>query len=258
MNSEQKSENETKMRHVGETESRGVPQQSYLVSEFEIRMNIFRVGGDMMHLLSIFILLLKIVSVKNCFGISLKTQALYLLVFITRYLDIFYTYHLSIYNFIMKIIFILTSGAIVYLMKFKAPYCKTYEAEKDTFNILFVIVPCAILALLINDYPSPIEILWTFSIYLEAVAILPQLIVVHACAKDTRGFVENLTSHYVFSLGSYRALYIMNWIYRYMTEAYFHQPIVWVAGAVQTAFFIDFFYFYITAQVSGQKMSLPI
>eukprot|EP00457_Paulinella_chromatophora_P011741 gb/GEZN01011899.1/.p1 GENE.gb/GEZN01011899.1/~~gb/GEZN01011899.1/.p1 ORF type:complete len:244 (+),score=27.61 gb/GEZN01011899.1/:64-732(+) len=222
-------------------------------------MNIFRFAGDMMHLLSIFIILLKIVSVKNCRGISLKTQALYLLVFITRYLDIFYTFHLSVYNFVMKIIFIGSSGMIVWLMAFKRPYCDTYEKKKDSFNVLFVIIPCAVLALLVNEYFSPVEVLWTFSIYLEAVAILPQLIVVHACAKDTQGFVENLTSHYVFSLGSYRALYIINWIYRYYTEPYFSQWIVWIAGAVQTAFYIDFFYFYITAQVTGkQHMSLPI
>ena len=30
--------------------------------------------------------------------------------------------------------------------------------------------------------------------------------------------MENLTSHYVFALGAYRGLYLLNWIYRYMTE----------------------------------------
>jgi ER lumen protein retaining receptor len=41
---------------------------------------------------------------------------------------------------------------------------------------MFLIGPCALLALIINHEFSFMEILWTFSIYLEAVAILPQLV----------------------------------------------------------------------------------
>ena len=32
------------------------------------------------------------------------------------------------------------------------------------------------------------------------------------------GEAESITSHYLFALGSYRALYIVNWIYRYYVE----------------------------------------
>ena len=51
------------------------------------------------------------------------------------------------------------------------------------------------------------QVLWTFSIYLEAVAILPQLFMV-----SKTGEAESITSHYLFALGSYRALYIVNWV----------------------------------------------
>ena len=54
---------------------------------------------------------------------------------------------------------------------------------------------------------NPFQILWTFSIYLEAVAILPQLFMV-----SKTGEAESITSHYLFALGSYRALYIINWV----------------------------------------------
>ena len=60
------------------------------------------------------------------------------------------------------------------------------------------------------------EVLWTFSIYLESVAILPQLFMV-----SKTGEAESITSHYLFALGSYRALYIVNWIYRYYAESKF-------------------------------------
>ena len=84
------------------------------------------------------------------------------------------------------------------------------------------------------------QILWTFSIYLESVAILPQLFMI-----SKTGEAESITSHYLFALGSYRALYILNWIYRYYFEGFFDLIAV-VAGCVQTVLYCDFFYLYIT------------
>jgi hypothetical protein len=40
----------------------------------------------------------------------------------------------------------------------------------------FIILPCFLLALIFNEGYEPFEILWAFSIYLEAVAILPQVL----------------------------------------------------------------------------------
>ena len=84
------------------------------------------------------------------------------------------------------------------------------------------------------------QILWTFSIYLESVAIMPQLYMI-----SKTGEAETITSHYLFALGSYRGLYIINWGYRYYTEE-FYDLIAIVAGCVQTALYCDFFYLYIT------------
>lgn len=53
------------------------------------------------------------------------------------------------------------------------------------------------------------EILWSFSIFLESVAILPQLFML-----SRTGEAETITTHYLFALGAYRALYIPNWVYR--------------------------------------------
>jgi ER lumen protein retaining receptor len=77
---------------------------------------------------------------------------------------------------------------------------------------------------------------WTFSIYLEAVAIIPQLFLL-----QKQGECENITSHYVALLGSYRFFYLLNWIYRYFHEYHYSQIIVWVCGVVQTALYMDFF-----------------
>lgn len=118
-------------------------------------MNIFRILGDMLHLLSIIIILEKIRRTKSCAGISLKSQALYLLVFVTRYLDLF-TNFISLYNSIMKVLFILSSGYIVYLIRIK--YQSSYDREHDTFRIEFLILPSAVLAFLVNEEFSFFEV----------------------------------------------------------------------------------------------------
>ena len=57
----------------------------------------------------------------SCPGISFKTQALYVTVFVSRYLDLFTTW-VSLYNFAMKLFFIGSSVYILYLMKVRFRY----------------------------------------------------------------------------------------------------------------------------------------
>jgi ER lumen protein retaining receptor len=221
-------------------------------------MNIFRLAADLMHLASIFILLLKITQTHSAAGalerfeplissgISFKTQALYLVVFVTRYLDLF-TNFVSPYNTVMKIFFIASSTYILYLMWFK--YKSTWDPALDTFRVEFLVPPCILLALVWNYERSVKEVLWAFSIYLEAVAVLPQLF------QLTRtGEAESITVHYMFALGGYRALYLVNWIWRYFREGHI-DPIVWVAGLVQTAIYSDFLYVYVTKYVISKRLT---
>mmetsp|Transcript_18379 Transcript_18379/g.59421 ORF Transcript_18379/g.59421 Transcript_18379/m.59421 type:complete len:217 (-) Transcript_18379:61-711(-) len=214
-------------------------------------MNLFRLCGDMTHLLSIVVLLLKIHATKSCAGVSLRTQELYALVFVTRYLDLFYSF-ISPYNTVMKLVFLGSSFTIIYLIRKHKVVSQTYDKEQDTFRYMFLIGPCALLACLINHEFTVTEILWTFSIYLEAVAILPQLVLLQRTNN-----VDNLTGNYIFLLGAYRGLYLLNWIYRYMTEPGYRQWIVWVSGIVQTCIYMDFFYYYIRSWKNNERLSLP-
>lgn len=211
-------------------------------------MNIFRLTGDLSHLLAIIILLLKIWKTRSCAGISGKSQILFAIVYITRYLDLVTTY-ISAYNSVMKVVFIGAASATLYLiyMKFKA----TYDHNHDTFRIEFLLAPALVLSLLINHDFNTLEVLWTFSIYLESVAILPQLFLV-----SKTGEAESITSHYLFALGLYRALYLLNWVYRYLAEEHY-DLIAIVAGVVQTVLYCDFFYLYITKVLKGKKLQLP-
>lgn len=116
-------------------------------------MNIFRLIADMLHLSAILILIYRIRKSRNCIGnyfillsliasicspnlilfakiftkimnigLSSKTQEMYLLVFCVRYLDLF-MYFISMYNTLMKFFFISSSAYIIYLMRYRKPYC---------------------------------------------------------------------------------------------------------------------------------------
>ncbi|KIP03715.1 hypothetical protein PHLGIDRAFT_110488 [Phlebiopsis gigantea 11061_1 CR5-6] len=211
-------------------------------------MNLFRLFGDLSHLASIFILLHKIQTTRSCRGISFKTQALYVAVFVTRYLDLFYEW-VSLYNFTMKVFFIASSCYILYLMKYK--FRPTHDPSIDTFRVEYLLGPCVLLGLLFNYRFKFTEVLWAFSIFLESVAILPQLFML-----QRTGEAETITTHYLAALGAYRALYIPNWIYRYFSEGIV-DPIAVIAGIVQTALYVDFFYVYFTKVLQGQKFELP-
>ncbi|VTJ61256.1 Hypothetical predicted protein [Marmota monax] len=221
-------------------------------------MNLFRFLGDLSHLLAIILLLLKIWKSRSCAGISGKSQVLFAVVFTARYLDLF-TNYISLYNTCMKVVYTACSFTTVWMIysKFKA----TYHGNHDTFRVEFLVVPTAILAFLVNHDFTPLDILWTFSIYLESVAILPQLFMSVAILPQLfmvskTGEAETITSHYLFALGVYRTLYLFNWIWRYHFEG-FLDLIAFVAGLVQTVLYCDFFYLCITKVLKGKKLSLP-
>ncbi|CAI0652772.1 ER lumen protein-retaining receptor [Colletotrichum sp. SAR11_59] len=213
-------------------------------------LNLFRILGDLSHLASIGILLHKMVQLNSCSGISFKSQALYLLVYITRYLDLFSTS--SLWNLVFKILFITSQGYIVYLMT--TAYKPTNDPNQDTFRVQYLLGGAAALAIVFPYYYTFWEILWAFSIWLEAVAILPQLFML-----QRTGEAETITTHYLAALGIYRALYIPNWIYRYFTEV--NHKVDWiaiVAGIIQTILYSDFFWIYYTKVMKGKKFKLPV
>ncbi|KAJ3301645.1 endoplasmic reticulum retention protein [Kappamyces sp. JEL0829] len=204
-------------------------------------MNIFQLIADLMHLASIGILLLKMLTTRSAAGISFKSQALLAVVFLSRYLDLFTTFR-SFYNSIMKVIFISTSLYICFLMKTRLK--ATWDEKLDTFRVEFLVVPCILLAVLVHyttKHSVIKEMFWAFSIYLESVAILPQLFQV-----SRTGEAETITTHYLFALGAYRALYLLNWVYKYFNEPQWHDWIAVTAGLLQTCLYIDFFYIYVT------------
>ena len=84
--------------------------------------------------------------------------------------------------------------------------------------------------------------MWTFSIYLEAVAIIPQLVLLSKGESADDEIV-----YYIFAFGTYRALYIFNWIYRYLNEQ-FYDPIAVVSGGVHVALIMIFSFVFFASE----------
>ncbi|KII70980.1 ER lumen protein-retaining receptor [Thelohanellus kitauei] len=200
-------------------------------------MNVFRFIADSSHLLAIVLLLWKIWTSRSCNGISGKSQILYMIVFALRYLDLFFSF-ISLYNTLMKITYLSATAATIYLIYFK--FKATYNKHSDNLNLFYFIIPSAILGFTFSHNRDITEILWTCSLFLESVSVLPQLFLI----SKTRE-AEAITSHYLFALGSYRFFYILNWIYKFLVLSNL-DVLSLCCGVVQTLLYLDFFYLYLT------------
>ena len=90
--------------------------------------------------------------VWNCYfsGISRKTQELYAIVFVARYLDLF-TDFISVYNTFMKVVFIASSLAIFWCMRFHPMVRRSYDRDLDTFRHYFLVGASFALALILHE-----------------------------------------------------------------------------------------------------------
>lgn len=88
------------------------------------------------------------------------------------------------------------------------------------------------------------QLSWIFSIILESVCVLPQLLLLRQTTVPTV-----IDSFYLLALGIYRGLYILNWIWRELDiNDRPPNPISVIFGIIQTAFYIDFAWVYYSRQ----------
>lgn len=125
-------------------------------------------------------------------------------------------------------------------------FARTREREKSwkltAYIMAFSSVAGLLLSLIYQKGFDFVEILWTFSIVLESFCIIPQLVLLRQTTVPTV-----IDSYYLLTLGAYRALYILNWIWK-AAHGEFTHPIAIVFGIIQTAFYIDFAWVYYTRQ----------
>ena len=231
-------------------------------------MNPFRVLADVSHTLSKCILIwaihanksaegmnltinsksrMKILTIEP--GVSLITQALYVIVFCLRYLDLFLPDDLDRlerwWNFILKIFYITSSFYIIFIMM--KIYARTREREKAwKFGAYClggsVVLGPIVAALSEGKSTTFLEVLRNTSLVLESVCVLPQLLLLRQTTVPTV-----INTGYILTLGSYRAFYILNWLVRLVKEHHFEWP-AFLFGIIQTAFYVDFAWVYWTRQ----------
>jgi len=212
--------------------------------------NIFRYVGDYLHLFGIVVMLATIAKNKSVAGFSRSTQFLYFLVFVTRYLDLL-DHSQSLYLVVFKLTYITTS--IVALVLF-SQLDSTYERRHDTCNLGIVLMPCAVAALLLTSEYTALEVLWTFSEFIEGFAMVPQYIF---CYRERLGkdWGANL---YVICLGSYRVFYALNWIYKKYEMPSYSDVQSWLGGFIEIIFFIDFLNYRFTGNSFLRSMVLTV
>jgi len=176
-------------------------------------MNGFRAIADGSHVVAILALLCKLYFTKSsAAGVSWKSLFLYTATYAARYADLFH--FISYYNSSMKIFFIITTlvpiVTIPWLLK------TNYQKKFDTFWIELLIIPVTALSLILKHDNSVLEISWTWSIYMEAVAMIPQFYMTYR-----GGHIDSLLLTYVTGMFCYRGFYIGNWVYRYYVESYY-------------------------------------
>ncbi|KAI0007758.1 ER lumen protein retaining receptor-domain-containing protein [Xylariaceae sp. FL0662B] len=208
--------------------------------------NVFRVLGDCSHLLSKCILIFAIHRNRSAEGVSMITQVLYAVVFCSRYTDFFQ--ETSTWNYFFKLFYIISSIYIIAIMRWMYPRTREREVAWKLGGVILVgsllVSPFTMLIFESKARWSFFTWLWDFSQILESVCVLPQLLLLRQTTVPTV-----IDSFYLLALGSYRALYMLNWIWReFDVNDRPPNAVSVIFGIVQTALYVDFFWVYYTRQ----------
>jgi ER lumen protein retaining receptor len=232
--------------------------------------------GAMARMFGFGILNLKTWKSNRVSGVSAKSLQLYLLVFFFRLTSIirhegYLPYDKSgdwLYHFIEGASLCFTAAALYACM---GPFKSTYEADLDKFGELhvpkglgavYLAGPIIVVAIFIHpnlnaDFFS--DVAWTYAMYLESTALIPQL---YMFQTQAHGVVELLTAHFVAALGFGRLMEFLFWIYSYHELANSSGSrlpgyLALFSQFVQLVLMIDFFWYYYKAVKSATPLVLP-
>jgi len=232
--------------------------------------------GAMARMFGFGILNVKTWKSQRATGVSVKTLQLYCLVFFFRLTSIirhegYLPYDKSgdwLYHFIEIMALFFTSAALYGCM---VPFRGTYQADQDSFGefnvppgygAVYLAGPVLLIAIFIHpslnaDFLS--DTAWTYAMYLESTALVPQL---YMFQKQASGVVELLTAHFVAALGFGRLMEFCFWIYSYhelASSAGSRLPgyLALFSQFVQLVLMVDFFWYYTMAVKNATPMVLP-
>ena len=201
-------------------------------------INFLILQADLVHLYSFTVIIFIIIEESSCKGVSSKTFEIYLLVFLTRYIDIFLIYT-SLYDKIMAILFIGINITILYLVRINNKYSIDYDRNKyDNFPYIYLILFALFMTIIINKDNTFLGLTYSFSLWLESVAVFPIVTIIINNTANL-GYLAN----YLGALCFYKFFYIVNLIYYFATYSTLYWVCVFSTG-LQILIYIDFFYIY--------------
>ncbi|XP_021909532.1 ER lumen protein-retaining receptor [Carica papaya] len=223
----------------------------------------FFVAAEVVHAAGILVLIYKLTKTKTCSGLSLKSQEL-TAIFLAVRLACSTMIEADIHT-VLDFATIVSTGWVIYMIRRKLK--ATYIKELDDMPIYYLLVPCAILAVIIHPYTHHSRIsriMWAFSVFLESVSVAPQLRMMQKAKM-----IEPFTAHYVFALGVARFFACAHWIIQiyvtrgtylfFITAGYFWFPVALLAEIVQTFILADFCYYYVKSVMDGHLiLRMPI
>ncbi|CAG9830552.1 unnamed protein product [Diabrotica balteata] len=163
-------------------------------------MNFFLTVGNLSLVVAIFYLIWSIINEKSYAGISAKTQFLYLIVFVARFIA-------GPAKFFELLMIFPFSATLILAFWTK----NTYEKKLDNFWAEFLIVAAFIFAVFVHD-SIPFRIISAFNENLEAVALLSQIYMIW----KSKQIVKHIKV-YMFYMYLYRCLNILRWIHIHCT-----------------------------------------
>lgn len=232
--------------------------------------------GAMSRMFGFGILNVKTFKSQRATGISAKTLQLYCIVFFFRLTSIirhegYLPYDKSgdwLYHLIEIMALVFTASALYGCL---GPFKSTYQADCDKFGefnvkpgygAVYLAAPILIVAIVLHpslnaDFFS--DVAWTYAMYLESVALIPQL---YMFQKQSNGVVELLTAHFVAALGFGRIMEFVFWIYSYRelaTSSGSTLPgyLAIISQFAQLVLMVDFFWYYVTAVKNATPLVLP-
>ena len=224
------------------------------------------------------LLIFKVWNGMSARGVSVKTLELYAAAFLARLLSILrhqgYLPFDKTGDWFYHVVEFISLGAVgLLLFGIFGPLKSTYDSKYDKFGnfkipseygALYLFVPCLILALIFHPQLNKemfSDTCWTLSMYVEAVAMVPQLYMFQKQASDQDGTVEAVLSHTTFAIGFSRIFELLFWIGSFHelsnSTGKFPGYIILLSQFTQLVIMGDFFYYYFQAVSSGGPMELP-
>ena len=211
------------------------------------------IAGYLGQLIANVVLVMQIHKSKSIYGLCDDTQWVFFVATISRVFWMHDTRLTSFYIASFEVITNVLLSAFICYLCYKHRETKKYDTPY-ALQWYFITGACLVLSFFFhpgtkNAYYLTIQMLVSFSLFMECAGLLPQFLVMRK-AKE----VEGMTSHYIMCLGGARLIRLAFWLMSYMEGETFGYLIL--ADLLHTILLGDFAFYYYKSIRSGKPILL--